>query len=178
MSTMTKLAAGGKLPDITLPKLGGGTMTLAQPENGNDWRMVVVYRGKHCPICTRYLRDLNAYLHELNAIGVDLVAISGDPEEKARDQMDLVAPNYDIGYGLTLDQMRALGLYISHPRSPKETDRPFAEPGIFVINDKGTLQVTEIANGPFVRPEMGLLVGGLKFIRNPQNNYPVRGTHA
>jgi len=178
MSTTSKLAAGGTFPDITLPKLGGGAMTLAQPENGNDWRMVVVYRGKHCPICTRYLRDLNAYLPALNAIGIDLVAISGDPEDKARDQMELVLPDYGIGHGLTLDQMRALGLYISRPRSPQETDRPFAEPGIFVINAEGRLQVAEIANGPFVRPDMDLLVGGLKFIRDPQNSYPVRGTHA
>lgn len=152
-------------------------MKLGQPENGNDWRMVVVYRGKHCPICTRFLRDLNAYLHALNAIGVDLVAISGDPQDKARAQMDLVQPDYDIGYGLAVDQMRALGLYISHPRSRRETDRPFAEPGIFVVNAEGALQVAEIANGPFVRPDMDLLVGGLKFIRDPQNNYPVRGTH-
>ncbi|MFC5586135.1 peroxiredoxin-like family protein [Nitratireductor kimnyeongensis] len=177
MSTTTKLAAGGTFPDITLPKLRGGTLRLTQPENGHDWRMVVVYRGKHCPICTRYLRELNTHLPALNAIGIDLVAISGDPEEKALDQMDLAHPDYDIGYGLTLDQMRALGLYISHPRSPQETDRPFAEPAVFVINADGNLQVTEIANGPFVRPDLELLVGGLKFIRNPDNDYPVRGTH-
>ena len=34
-------------------------------------------------------------------------------------------------------QMLALGLYVSEPRSEEETDRPFAEPGVFVINADG-----------------------------------------
>ena len=34
----------------------------------------------------------------------------------------------------TVEQMQQLGVYISHPRSPQETDHPFAEPGLFVIN--------------------------------------------
>ena len=33
--------------------------------------------------------------------------------------------------------MQALGLYVSTPRSPQETDRPFAEPGLFLINPDG-----------------------------------------
>ena len=87
-----------------------------------------------------------------------------------------VAPNYRVGYGLSLAQMQELGLYISEPRSPQETDRPFAEPGLFVINDQGTLQITDISNAPFARPSLASLEMGLKFIRNPENNYPIRGT--
>lgn len=177
MARSMKLTAGDKFPDITLSRLGGGKLTLAEPENGNDWCMVVVYRGKHCPICTRYLTELKGSVSALNAIGVDLVAISGDPEEKAEEQIAKIDPNYSIGYGLSIEQMQELGLYISHPRSPQETDRPFAEPAIFVINADGDLQVVDIANGPFVRRELDLLVGGLKFIRSPENNYPVRGTY-
>lgn len=72
--------------------------------------------------------------------------------------------------------MQQLGLYISHPRSAQETDHPFAEPGLFVVNEKGQVQVLDISNGPFVRPELGILLSGLGFIRNPENNYPIRGT--
>ena len=71
--------------------------------------------------------------------------------------------------------MQQLGLYISDPRSPKETDHPFAEPGLFVVNVQGTLQVVDISNNPFVRPDLKTLVSGLKWIRNPDNNYPIRG---
>ena len=36
-----------------------------------------------------------------------------------------MAGHFPVGYDLSLDQMRKLGLYISTPRSEKETDRRF-----------------------------------------------------
>jgi hypothetical protein len=73
--------------------------------------------------------------------------------------------------------MQTLGLYISNPRSDQETDHPFAEPGLFVINSDGDVQVVDLSNNPFVRPDLLTLVNGLKWIRNPDNNYPIRGTY-
>ena len=72
--------------------------------------------------------------------------------------------------------MRQLGLYISEPRSPQEANRPFAEPGLFVINPQGKIQVVDISNAPFARPELGGVLKGLKFIQEKQ--YPIRGTLA
>lgn len=174
--TVQKMAAGAKFPDIDVPRLGGGTLNLGQPEGGHDWKLVVVYRGKHCPICTSYLKTLNTLLPDFLALGIDVVAVSGDPETKAADQMTEVAPHYPIGYGLTEAQMHTLGLYVSAPRSAQETDRNFAEPGLFVINHEGKVQITDISNAPFARPDLSALLGGLRFVRNPDNNYPIRGT--
>ena len=84
---------------------------------------------------------------------------------------------FPLFHGLSVAQMKELGLYISDPRSPQETDHPFSEPGPFVINEHGTLQVIDISNNPFVRPELKTLVSGLRWIRDPENNYPIRGTH-
>ena len=61
-------------------------------------------------------------------------------------------------------------------RSEQETDHNFAEPGLFVVNEHGNLHVVDISNNPFVRPELGALSRGLAWIRNPDNNYPIRGT--
>ena len=127
---------------------------------------------------TSFLKELNVLLGDFNALGVDGVAVSADPAEKARDHMALVRPDFRVGYDMTPSQMRALGLYISDPRSPEETDRPFAEPGIFVVNADGLVQVTDISNAPFARPDIKTLLGGLRFIRNPENNYPIRGAFA
>ena len=79
--------------------------------------------------------------------------------------------------GLTIDQMRELGVYISHPRSPQETDHPFAEPGLFVVNSDRRVQVVDVSNNPFVRPDLERLVSGLEWIRDPKNDYPIRGTY-
>ncbi|MBD3625311.1 MAG: AhpC/TSA family protein [Rhodobacteraceae bacterium] len=174
----TKLQAGEAFPKLNVPQLGGGTLRLGTPAEGRDWQLVVVYRGKHCPICTTYLGELNGLLDEFEELGVDVVAVSGDPEEKARAQMEAVEPRFPVGYDLSVEQMAALGLYISDPRSPQETDRPFAEPGIFVVNADGRIQILDISNAPFARPSLQSLVRGIRFVRNPDNNYPIRGTHA
>ncbi|HDY93581.1 MAG TPA: AhpC/TSA family protein, partial [Pseudoalteromonas sp.] len=60
------------------------------------------------------------------------------------------------------------------PRSDAETDHPFAEPGIYVLNEKNQLQMVDISNSPFVRPDLEQLLGGIKFSR--ENDYPIRGT--
>ncbi|MEP3778947.1 MAG: peroxiredoxin-like family protein [Paracoccaceae bacterium] len=173
-----KVSAGAPFPETSVSKLGGGHLTLGVPTEGHDWQMIVIYRGKHCPICTRYLKELETLLPDFQALGVDVVAVSADPEPKAAEQIAEVQPSYSVGYDLSLDQMFTLGLYVSDPRSAQETDRPFAEPGIFVVNGDGQIQVTDISNAPFARPDLKSLLGGLRFIRNPENNYPIRGTRA
>ncbi len=173
----TKFKSGGKFPGITLPKVGGGELTLGQPLNGHDWKMVVVYRGKHCPLCTKYLKQLDSLKQKFFNIGVDIVAVSGDGEAKANAHIGDMGLNFPVAHDLSIAQMQELGLYISHPRSPRETDKPFAEPGIFVVNDNGQVQLIDISNAPFARPELEPLARGLAFIRDPNNNYPIRGTY-
>ncbi len=172
---MTKLQAGAEFPKQEVAKLGGGTMVLGQPGNGKDWQLVVVYRGKHCPLCKKYLAKLEELLPEFHDNGVDVVAVSGDPLEKAEADIAEMGVTMPVGYDLSVAQMQALGLYVTTPRGPQETDRPFPEPGVFVINEHGTTQVIDISNSPFVRPDLENIAGGLKYIR--ANDYPIRGTH-
>lgn len=67
-----------------------------------------------------------------------------------------------------------LGLYISAPRSPNETDRLFPEPGLFVVNPEGKAHIIDVSNAPFARPDLRGVLNGLKFIR--ERDYPIRGT--
>jgi len=168
-----KLKSGERLPDVTVPRLEGGEVRLGTPLDDHDWQMVVGYRGKHCPLCKIYLAELERVAPEFAKSGVGIVAVSGDPEDRARAFADEIGVTYPVGYGLTVSQMKTLGLYVSEPRSEKETDRPFAEPGVFVINADGLLQVVDISNAPFARPDLASLAKGLKFIRD--NDYPIRG---
>lgn len=171
-----KLQAGSQFPEIQVHKLNGETTTLGIPENGHDWKLVVVYRGKHCPICTKYLNQLETIKESFADAGVDILAISGDSKQQLEAHLEeLEDINFPIAYGLTVEQMNELGLYISDPRSEKETDHPFAEPGVFVINAKDEIQIIDISNAPFARPELERLAEGLSFIR--ENDYPIRGTH-
>jgi peroxiredoxin len=171
MSTTQKLSAASMVPAIGVPKVGGGEIAIGKP---GAWQMVVVYRGKHCPICRTYLKGLDGLYDEFQAAGTEVVAVSGDPKEKAESEVAEEGWRFPVGYGLTTDQMRQLGLYISEPRSLQETDRPFAEPGLLVINPQGQAQIIDISNAPFARPDLRGILNGLKFIK--ERSYPIRGT--
>lgn len=173
---MTRLAPGTAFPDLSVPRLGGGTLALGRPEEGRDWALVVVYRGKHCPICARYLKTLETLLPRLHGMGVDVAVVSGDPLEKAEAFAADNALTVPVGYDLTPEQMTTLGLWISDPRSPQETDRPFPEPGLFVVNAEGAVQIMDISNAPFARPDLEALTNGIAFVRD--KGYPIRGTRA
>jgi peroxiredoxin len=172
------MIAGDKFPDINVPKLGGGTASLAATTDANNWKLVVAYRGKHCPLCAKQLTVLKDHMAEFTAAGVDVIAVSADSAEKAQAQMEQLQPNFDVAYDLSITQMQALGLYVSDPISDAETDRPFGEPGLFIINADGNAQIISIANAPFLRPDFASVLMGIGFVRNPDNNYPIRGTHA
>ncbi len=168
-----KLESGARFPEVTVLRIGGGELRLGNPVDDHDWQMVVVYRGKHCPICKTYLAQLEHTAPEFANAGVGVIAVSGDPEDRARAFTEDIGVTFPVGYGLTVNQMNVLGLYVSEPRSESETDRPFAEPGVFVINADGLLQVLDISNAPFARPDLAGLAKGLKFVRD--NDYPIRG---
>jgi peroxiredoxin len=168
-----KLQAGSAMPKVSIPRVGGGELDLG---SGDGWRMLVVYRGKHCPICRTYLKTLDGLLDQFKAINTAVVAVSGDPKEKAETEAQEEGWRFPVGYDLSQAQMRALGLYISAPRSPQETDRPFPEPGLFVVNPQGKIHIIDISNAPFVRPDLNGVLKGLTFIQEKQ--YPIRGTLA
>jgi peroxiredoxin len=173
MPATAKLPAGAPFPRVTWPTVGGGTLDIAAMPG---WRLLAVYRGKHCPLCKRYFKTLDGLLEEFKAAGVAVAAVSADPEEKAQADVAEQGWRMPVGYGMTLDDMQALGLYISDPRSPQETDRPFAEPGLFLVNPQGNVQIVDISNAPFSRPDLQMILNGAKIIM--ERNYPVRGTHA
>jgi peroxiredoxin len=173
MSQNSKLTAGAAFPALAWPTVGGDTLDISATPG---WRLLVVYRGKHCPLCKRYFKTLDGLLDEFKAAGVSVAAVSADPKDKAEADVAEHAWRFPVGYGLTIEQMRTLGLYISGPRSPQETDRPFAEPGLFLINPAGDTQIIDISNAPFSRPDLQMILNGIKIII--EKSYPVRGTHA
>jgi peroxiredoxin len=171
----TKLVSGAPIPALTLSLVGGGEVTLGERQNAANWQVVIVYRGLHCPVCRRYLTRLQELLPAFEAVGAEAVAVSSDPEEKARTMIDEQGLTFPVARDLSVEQMRQLGLYISEPRSADETDRPFAEPATFGINPDGVVQLIDLSNTPFHRADLQEFVETIEWIR--QENYPVRGTH-
>ena len=170
-TTTTKLASGEKFPAMSWDAVGGGTV---DPAGASGWRVLVVYRGRHCPICKSYLDTLESLRGDFDAAGIAVSAVSADPRERAEAQAAECGWKFPIGCGLEVDEMRRLGLYVSEPRSPQETDRPFSEPGLYAVNPAGETQIIDISNAPFARPELKSVLKGLQFVMS--KDYPIRGT--
>ena len=166
-----KPAVGTIFPEMSFAKVGGGQLSVGGTRD--RWSMLVVYRGKHCPKCKAYLGKFNDMIAEWEAI-MDVVVVSADTAEKAAADVAEFGWTFDLGYGLSEDQMRTLGLYVSDPLSEAETTTRFAEPGTFAFKPSGELMLVDISNGPAARPDLEMLFGGMKF--NIDNDRPVRGT--
>ena len=172
----TKLTSGGTLPALTLPLVQGGEITLGNTTKPGAWQVVIIYRGLHCPLCNKYLKRLEELREGFTKANAELIAVSGDPLEKAKAMVENNGLQFPVAYNLSIDQMRELGLYISDPRNPEETDRPFAEPGTFALNSDGRLHLIEISNTPFNRADLAELLDTVEWVQ--ENDYPIRGTHA
>src|SRR5258708_39032690 len=113
---MNRIEAGAPMPTLRVRSVSGERLDIGLADS---WEMVVVYRGKHCPLCSRYLSTLNRLLDDFRSLGIKVIALSADPREKAESQAAEERWRFAVGDDLTVDQRRLLGLYVSAPRCPK-----------------------------------------------------------
>jgi len=159
-----------------------------QTVDGQPWRLAdqrpeaftlaVFYRGLHCPVCSRYLKGLADQLGEFEARGVEVIALSTDERERAeRARQEWQLGGLRVGYGLSLEQARAWGLYISNSRGLTsvgiEEPKQFNEPGLFLIRPDGTLYMAAVQSVPFARPHLDEVLKAVDFIK--ERDYPPRG---
>lgn len=170
-----KLMPDTRAPALSLPLVGGGTWSLAE-QTPKNFTMVIFYRGLHCPVCKMYLTKLNGLIDMAAAAGVNVVAASMDPEDRAtKTKADWGLNNVQIAYGVTAQDVHNWGLYLS--TSIKEAENAqFAEPGLFWVRPDGRLYLIDIANMPWARPDVEFLLSKVQFAMD--NNYPARGTTA
>ena len=100
-------------PELEFPILGANSWNLKaqQPKN---FTLVVFYRGLHCPICKKYLQELQNLLPDFKERGLEVAAVSMDAEERARlsrQKWELDA--LTLGYDLPEATAKQWGLYLS-----------------------------------------------------------------
>jgi len=169
---MSRLMPRKPVPDVSLPLVGGGTWTLSK-QKPETFTVVEVYRGYHCPRCKSQLLDIDHKVARYAERGCGVVAISTDPQDRAEKTVaEWGVHQLPVAYGLSLDQARSWGLYISNAFQEKET-RHFAEPGLFLIRPDMTLYSNVIHTTPFHRHHHADVLEAVDMIR--ARNYPPRG---
>ncbi|WP_373058755.1 redoxin domain-containing protein [Zunongwangia sp. H14] len=141
-----------------------------KPEN---FTMIVFYRGLHCPVCKKYLEELNSKIDKFREKGVSVICVSGDSKERAgktAEKWDV--ENLVIGYGLAPEDARKWDLYISEGIKEEEPE-VFFEPAIFLIKPDFTLYAASVQSMPFARPKFDDLLKAVDFVL--EKDYPARG---
>jgi peroxiredoxin len=168
-----------KVPALVVPTNRDEVFDLAtqRPEN---FTLLVFFRGLHCPLCVKYLKELGGLLPELAKRGVNAIAISSDTQERSHEMAAKVGmPDLLFGYGLPLQMARDWGLYISKGigKTSAGIEEPalFAEPGLFLVRSDGTLYYGAVQTMPFARPGFADLMLAIDYAIG--KNYPARGEY-
>jgi peroxiredoxin len=159
-------------PDLTVALLRGGTYRLSD-RRPRLFTMIVFFRGLHCPVCQAQLSELERRLGELEQRGIELVVVSGETLERTTtlaNEWNL--KRLPLAYGLTEEQMRAWGLFVSHGIDDHEPAL-FNEPGLFLISPDHTVFYESILSMPVGRPRLSDLLDGIGYWTT--HHYPARG---
>ncbi len=167
------------VPELNVPTLAHGGFNL-RSESPQNFSLIVFFRGLHCPLCIKYLKELGQLLPDLAQRGVSVIAISSDDDSRAMEMATKVGvADLRFGYGLPLSVAKQWGLYISEGIGKTsigvEEPKRFAEPGIFLIKPDHTLYYGAVQTMPFARPSFTDLMMAIDF--SISKNYPARGEY-
>jgi len=165
------------VPALELPLVGGGAFSVAT-ESPARFAMMVFYRGLHCPICRRYLTELESLLPEFAKRGVSVIAGSSDSGERAEQAKNgWGLKNMRVAYGLSIEDARKWGLYISRSNGMTSAGvvepELFNEPGLFIVRPDARLYWGTTSTMPFGRPHFNEVLQSVDFVIS--KNYPARG---
>jgi len=167
------------VPDLKVPSLVYGVFDLHR-ESPQNFSLIVFFRGLHCPLCVKYLRELGQLLPELAKRGVSVIAISSDEQDRAKEMAAKVdVADLRFGYALPLSVAKKWGLYISEGIGKTsigvEEPKLFPEPGVFLVKPDQTLYYGAVQTMPFARPSFSDLITAIDF--SISRNYPARGEY-
>lgn len=167
---------GETAPALKLETIANGTFDL-DADAGEKGTLVVFYRGLHCPICAKQLTELEQKLDQLGELGVNVVAVSADDGDKAKEMARKAGvENLPIAHSLSLPAARFdWGLYISEARPDSAEPALFSEPGIFFITPGRKIYGAWVQSTPFARPQIDDLIDMIRF--QQAKDYPPRGTY-
>ena len=169
---MTRPTPKHSAPQLSFPLLDGSQWSL-QDEQPEQFTLIVFYRGLHCPVCKKYLQQLEELLPGFEERGVKVVAVSMDAEKRARlSRKAWSLEQLKLGYGLDLETAKEWGLYISKAVSEGEPDT-FSEPGLFLVDNSNQVYYAAMNSNPWGRPYLPTFIKAVDYIIKA--NYPVRG---
>jgi len=152
------------VPEDTMPGfeaglVGGRAWRLAE-EHPSKLALLAFYRGVHCPICRRWLGELERLVPRFVEHGVSVIALSCDTRERAeRAKREWRLDELRVGYGVNPDDARKAGLYLT-----EEADHHlYTEPGILAVKpEDGTLYASWVQSSSHARPHFAEVLSAVE----------------
>tara|TARA_R110001583_G_scaffold195499_1_gene374366 strand:+ start:27895 stop:28443 length:549 start_codon:yes stop_codon:yes gene_type:complete len=167
------------VPSLDIPLVTGEHFVLKDAP-AKRFSLLLFYRGLHCPICAKYLSEFEDLASEITDRGVEIIAISTDTKERAIQMAEKTnASGVKVAYGLSLQDARDWGLYISESLGITSVDieepKLFSEPAVFLIKPDSTLYYAAVQSMPFARPSAPDLLAAIDYAI--KEDYPARGEY-
>ncbi len=129
----THLANGQQMPALSVPRVGGGTISLPGDLAGS-FGVVLIYRGAWCPFCNAQLSGFARAAQIFTELGIKVVALSVDDEATSAALADKRHLSFPVGHSADADTIAAAtGAYVNdEPRYLQSTGFVLAPDGSII----------------------------------------------
>jgi peroxiredoxin len=156
---MALLAPGDRFPDLEIPKVGGGSISLPHDLAGS-FGVVLVNRGSWCPYCNAQLAAFQRAQDRLTAVGVRVVSFSVDEEATAAALVDKHTLTFPVGHSADADTVAdTIGSFVNaEPKHLQSTG--------FVLDPAGDVLVSVYSSGAIGRLVPEDVAGLVEYVRS------------
>ena len=171
-NSQTRILPGTQAPELDVPLVGGGRWRLSE-QKPEKFILIQVFRGVHCSFCKPEVEKLQAMMADFASIGISILSVSMDSKERGLQALaEWQIDDLEFAYGMTEEQARSWGLYISSRVKSKEPEY-FSEPGAFLVTPDGQLYAEFQSSGPWLRLDIDILYRGIQLAM--ERGTPPRG---
>lgn len=141
---MSLLQNGQPFPELEIPAVGGGTISLPADVTGS-YAVVLIYRGSWCPFCNASLAAFAEASDKLTELGARVVALSVDDETTSAALAGKHRLPFRIGHSADPDKVAAItGAYTNH-------DPAYLQSTGFVLAPDASVLDAVYSSGPIGR---------------------------
>ena len=153
------LKVGDRAPAFTLPIGSGSEVSLQALLAKGPVALVFVRSADWCPFCRRQLQDLQKDLADIQAAGVQLVALSYDSPETNAAAVTKLGLTYPLVSDVGSKVIDAYGIRNIEAKGRAEG---IPHPVVFIIDQQGTIRVKLMRESYRERPESAEIIRGVK----------------
>jgi peroxiredoxin len=160
---MTRLDTGLPFPELEVPRVGGGTLSLPGELSGH-YGVILFYRGSWCPYCNAQLTAFQRAGETLAKVGVRVAALSVDDEAASHELVERHHLGFAVGYGADVDEIaKATGAYVNDGSGADP--RRYLQSTGFVLAPDGTVLTAVYSSGAIGRLVPADVAGFVGYLR-------------